>query len=293
MKNNKITLLSFGTKNLIKSASRLRKQAKDFKIYDNVKIFNEDDILSDDKKILQIKNLSKNSKGYGFWFWKPFLILKHIKELNEGDILHYMDLGCHLNPRGIKRFKQYIDIVNRASKGILAFQYYSSNSDPHLKINYPIRKESMYTKSDLLNFFSVLENKKITDTEQFWAGSFFIKKNTFTINFLKEWLDVFRLRIEVIYDTPSKIKNFNEFIENRYDQSVFSIMCKKNQIENISAYECDWAYQKNLRTWLHLKDKPIIAKRDLQYSLFLRFINRQKKTLRRLKCYLLAKWRDG
>ena len=158
MKNNKITLLSFGTKNLIKSASRLRKQAKNFKIYDNVKIFNEDDILSDDKKILQIKNLSKNSKGYGFWFWKPFLILKHIKELNEGDILHYMDLGCHLNPRGIKRFKQYIDIVNRASKGILAFQYYSSNSDPHLKINYPIRKESMYTKSDLLNFFSVLES---------------------------------------------------------------------------------------------------------------------------------------
>ena len=100
-------------------------------------------------------------------------------------------------------------------------------------------------------------------------------------------------KIKKIDDTPSKIKNFNVFIENRYDQSVFSIMCKKNQIENISAYECDWAYQKNLRTWLHLKDKPIIAKRDLQYSLFLRFINRQKKTLRRLKCYLLAKWRDG
>ena len=293
MKNNTITLISFGTKNLIKSANRLRVQAKNFKIYNNIKIFNEDDILSDDKKILHIKNLSKNSKGYGYWFWKPFLILKHIQQLNEGDILHYMDLGCHLNPGGIRRFNQYIDIVNKASKGILAFQYYSSNSNPNLKIHYPSRKESMYTKSDLLNFFSVLENEKITNTEQFWAGSFFIKKNTFTINFLKEWLDVFRLRMELIDDTPSKIENFNEFIENRYDQSVFSIMCKKNQIENISAYECDWAYQNNQRTWMHLKDKPIIAKRDLQFTLFIRFINRQKKTLRRLKYYLLTKWRDG
>ena len=282
MKNNKITLLSFGTKNLIKSTNRLRIQAKNFKIYDNIKILNEDDIISDDKKILQIKNLSKNSKGYGYWFWKPFLILKHIKQLDEGDILHYLDLGCHLNPGGIKRFNQYIDTVNKSSKGILAFQYYSLNNGPNLKINFPLRKESMYTKSDLLNFFSVLKNKKITNTEQFWAGSFFIKKNTFTINFLKEWLNVFRFRMELINDTPSKIKNFNEFIENRYDQSVFSIMCKKNQIENISAYECDWAYKNNLRTWVHLKDKPIVAKRDLQYNIFKRFINRQKKNLRRL-----------
>ena len=36
MKNNKITLLSFGTKNLIKSTNRLRQQAKNFKIYDEI-----------------------------------------------------------------------------------------------------------------------------------------------------------------------------------------------------------------------------------------------------------------
>ena len=100
--------------------------------------------------------------------------------------------------------------------------------------------------------------------------------------FLRDWLNVFKLRIDLIDDTPSKEQNFSDFIENRYDQSVFSIMCKKNQIENLSAYECDWAYLKDLRTWLHLKDKPIISKRDLKYSIFRRFVNRQKRTLRRL-----------
>ena len=48
---NKIILLSFGTKNLIRSANRLRQQAKNFKIYDEILISNEDDIISNDKKI--------------------------------------------------------------------------------------------------------------------------------------------------------------------------------------------------------------------------------------------------
>ena len=46
---NKIILLSFGTKNLIRSANRLRQQAKNFKIYDEILISNEDDIISSDK----------------------------------------------------------------------------------------------------------------------------------------------------------------------------------------------------------------------------------------------------
>jgi hypothetical protein len=69
-------------------------------------------------------------------------------------------------------------------------------------------------------------------------------------------------------------------------------MCKKKQIKKISAYECDWAYLDNQRTWTHLEDQPIVAKRDLKYNIFRRFVNRQKKSLRRLKLKFVN-WRVG
>ena len=74
-----------------------------------------------------------------------------------------------------------------------------------------------------------------------------------------------------------------DFVENRHDQSVFSILCKKNDIKSLSAYECDWAIYQNKRIWDHTKHSPILAKRDLQYNTFKRFIDRQKKNFRRIK----------
>ena len=41
--------------------------------------------------------------------------------------------------------------------------------------------------------------------------------------------------------------------------------------------------KKNQRTWEHNKANPFLAKRDLKYNVFRRFINRQKRTLSRLK----------
>ena len=99
--------------------------------------------------------------------------------------------------------------------------------------------------------------------------------------FLKRWLKIFEKNYELIDDSPSKIKNHIDFVENRHDQSVFSLLCKINKIFNISAYECDWVLKRNKRYWGHLSKSPIIAKRDLRYGIFRRFINRQKKNLNR------------
>ena len=44
----------------------------------------------------------------------------------------------------------------------------------------------------------------------------------------------------------------------------------------------------NLKTWDHILDHPILAKRDLQYNIFKRFINRQVKNFKRKKRKLLG-----
>ena len=123
MKNQKIILLSFYTKDLVRSSKRLRIQAENLKTYDEINILNEDAITSSQKEIIELKKTAKTNRGYGYWFWKPLLVLEILNKVEEGDIVHYLDVGCHLNVNGIERFREYIDIINNENKGILAFQY--------------------------------------------------------------------------------------------------------------------------------------------------------------------------
>ena len=76
-KNKKIILVAFGSNNLNKSIKRFLFQAEQSKFYDQIKILSNNDIDAKGKKIL-LK--FKNKRGYGYWFWKPYLILKIMKK---------------------------------------------------------------------------------------------------------------------------------------------------------------------------------------------------------------------
>ena len=100
----KIIFFSFATRDLSISINRLKQEAINSKFYDQIKILSNNDIDAKGKKIL-LK--FKNKRGYGYWFWKPYLILKIMKKMNAGDILHYADIGCHINSKAYKKFKEY------------------------------------------------------------------------------------------------------------------------------------------------------------------------------------------
>ena len=40
------------------------------------------------------------------------------------------------------------------------------------------------------------------------------------------WIDVFEKRFDLVDDTKSKKKNLTNFIKNKSDQSVYSLLCK-------------------------------------------------------------------
>ena len=282
-KSKKIILFAFGTLDLKKSINRLKSQAIDSKYYDEIKVMSPSNFDYTTKSKIQLLIKKGKKRGYGYWFWKPHLISKIMEEINEGDIIHYVDIGCHINKTKSNRFYEYLDMLEDSNKWLLAFQYKVNNEQFSDKIEFPKREECKYTKADLLNYFNFLDDEKITHSAQYWAGSFFIKKNIYSKEFIESWINIFEKRFDLVDDTPSKIKNLPGFIENRHDQSVFSLLCKKNSISSLSAYECDWAKKNDLRTWEHILENPILAKRDLEYSLLKRFTNRQIKTLKRIK----------
>ncbi len=165
-------------------------------------------------------------------------------------------------------------------KNILGFQYNEPNYTFNQNYKYQIYIERNFTKKILLNHLKIQNNENVLNSPQFWSGTIFFKNNEFSLNFLYRWEEL-SAKSELIDDSLLDEKKGSKFVEHRHDQSIFSLLCKINNIEGLSASECEWAETKNKRTWDHLKNFPVLAKRDKKYNILKRFFNRQKKNILR------------
>lgn len=230
------------------------------------------------------EKLSPNLRGYGYWCWKPQIIIQILDQLNDGDILQYTDAGCHLNHRGLERLNEYFQLTAQSETGILAFQAIPPEfHDETVKL--PNQTEMLWCKGDLCDFFNVRENAAIMVSPTIGAGIIFIKKCDTSVYIIKRWLSIYRENFSLLDDTPSESANFPGFIAHRHDQSIFSILCKLNKVQTISAYEYWYpsSFISILPDWGKLKFFPIHVKRDKgtrallwPYHLSLRILKRIK-----------------
>ncbi|GHV05104.1 hypothetical protein AGMMS50229_07620 [Campylobacterota bacterium] len=239
-------LCAFGDSRLGKSIGRFRTQAKKMNMH-NTYIYTEHEL--DSEFYAHFADKFK-LRGFGYWCWKPQVILQTLAQMNDGDILLYADIGCHLNPNGLKRLDEYFDMTNSSPSGLLAFQM-----DRYL--------EKIWTKGDLFDYFSLRDNENIYNTGQILSGVIFVKKCASALTLIKSWQQVYYDNWILVTDAPSHTPNFEGFIENRHDQSVFSILAKLNQAPVLSEREI-WASNFN-----DLHDKPILAKRDRLFEVTL------------------------
>ncbi len=238
-------------------------------IYDRISILTEIDLDDNFKK--QFKPyLTIGSRGYGYWCWKPQIILQTLEDMDDGDILQYTDAGCHLNRQGKHRLEEYFEMAANSSSGILAFQ----TKKPDLPLVYDGRnlldlRDYKWTKGDLLDYFDVRHRKDIINTPTIGAGIIFIKKCHASLTIIKRWLKTIEDNFAYIDDTPSVAPNIDGFIEHRHDQSIFSLLCKIHSIETLSAYEYWYPSKKKhyKPDWEQLREFPIHAVRDMDYGL--------------------------
>jgi len=237
-----IIFSSFASTPFKKTFSRLLIQVQEYKVFDEIILCSEKNL---DKAFRQKfkKLLRPYSKGYGYWSWKPQVIYQELCQMNEGDILLYMDAGSHLNLSGKDRFMDYLDCVGKSETGILAFRS-------------PVHIERKLTKIDVFRYFQVEDDKYYTNTTQIEATHIFIRKCRTSVDFINEWLHVLYDNSGLFTDSISQCPEFPEFEEHRHDQSVFSILAKKYCIKTLST---DETYSEN---WNTMHNYPLLAKRD-------------------------------
>lgn len=165
------------------------------------------------------KHILDQKRGCGYWLWKPYFLKRVFDFCNEGDVVMYRDSA-------IMQIKDLSDIINvlLERNNILNFTVNDGNGE-----------EREITKRDC---FILLD----CDNEKFWTGelkgqvnaaySFFVVNN-FTYNFVSTWLEYCKDE-RILTDKPSTLgENYSMFIDHRHDQSIFSLLCKKNNIKPI------------------------------------------------------------
>lgn len=215
-----IVFVTYGDKNFKKSRERIVNEAKQLDLFTDC-IMETEDVFNEMEFKEQLTNerfkqVATSSKGGGYWIWKPYILYKHLSNLNEGDILVYSDAGCTITNdiNTINSFNEIFDKIN--------------TTNTNMVLNKLVHLEKHWTKGDVLDYYNVYDNNDIINSAQLEGGRVFLIKNDKTMEIISKWWDVAKNHPELFDDSKSVIPNKGGFIEHRHDQSNISILCKLN-----------------------------------------------------------------
>lgn len=167
----------------------------------------------DEEFMIRNDQILSQNRGYGYWLWKPYFILKTLKQIDEGDYLIYSDSGAAY----IDKVTYLINVMERDGIDVMPFCISQT--------------EIKWTKRDILVLMNA-DQKDILNSAQICGTYMVIKKTKQSLEIIAEWLEKAE-DARMITDAPNVMgkKNYEEFVDNRHDQSIWSVLCKKKGIQ--------------------------------------------------------------
>jgi len=207
-----IHFCTFGSNGFEKTLERIEKQAVESKYFTHFHIYNHLNLasLEEHKAFVQ-----KKRRGYGYWIWKPLVILDVMSKTSIGDIIFYCDAGCQVltDNKRPQLFQKYVDDVL---------------AHPSHRLGWSInQKEESWTKQDLFEYLD-MDHDEYKKSRQVCGGLQMIVYTAENRQFMEEWLRIMTVDdYHYVDDTPSLSPNCEGFVEHRHDQSVQSLLKKK------------------------------------------------------------------
>lgn len=170
------------------------------------------------------------SRGAGYWLWKPHLIRESLRTLGEDDILIYSDAG-----RGLKYQNNYFDtypgtlasIVQKLPKGYLAG--YTSDW----------MTQARFTKADCFALMNA-DTPEMHNAPQVATTWSLWRPTPEALDFVDEWLRYCcDPRVLTDLDNQTDAKAQWDFQDHRHDQSIASILAHRNRAHYIALHQRD------------------------------------------------------
>lgn len=158
---------------------------------------------------LPASSIDHTARGYGWWGWKPLVILKVLQHVNDGDMVVYCDAAIGIesplqqvvkNARDVQLFGLSGEYPNRAWTRKRVFELMDCNATEYW------------------------------DAQQVNAAIQVYRKTEAAMRFVREYAE-WCSRLEVIADGPPNEINFPEFRDHRHDQSVLSLLSVKHGLD--------------------------------------------------------------
>lgn len=202
--------ITYGNNKYAAAKRRINQQARNMTFFKSITTYGPENM--DTKFVHDHLNILQHERGGGYWLWKVYFILKKLSEIDTHDYLVYCDAGCSVNKYGKPRLNEYLNMVNASEYGLLSFQME--------------HREEHYTTSQIFNACGVEKGSPIRTTGQNIGTVLIMKKCDHVINLFTKCLQIIDSDHNLITDYYNNIDQIPEFIDNRHDQSILSVLVK-------------------------------------------------------------------
>lgn len=193
-------------------------QQECIQLFQKTGVFTE--IYACDENVLDInfynahEKILTQSKGAGYWLWKPYIFKKALEQCDDNSILMYVD--SKIFPHA--SFYDLFDLVNLEPTGILTFGVNECQED-----------ERVVTKRDALILMDA-DKEEYYPKAQRNAAIILVRKCELALKFVNDWFN-YCCDERILTDISSTLApEHPQFKVHRHDQSVLSVMCKRYTI---------------------------------------------------------------
>lgn len=227
----KIYFITYGNEKFKYSLKRITKEAKLLGFFTKVIAYSEKDL----PLCILSSPLFISNRGGGYWLWKPYIIHKTLKQINEGDIIVYSDGGNSLLYS--TKWDEYLSYLKEYDS--IVFQYKENYDYGWSKYNsqyHDSPKLKYWTKKSTVDHFSNLfsDGNDWLEKNKVMSGLIFVKKSKKSESLIDEWLNNMLYFPKIVCDLFENEKNIQVegFSENRHDQSILSILVRSLKYPN-------------------------------------------------------------
>jgi hypothetical protein len=228
-----LSLLTFSNQKFNYSKNMLIRSAKKFGI-ESIYAYSDKDFQKTEFYKQHIK-IASQPRGAGYWIWKPYYILEHLRNAKEGEILVYCDSGLKI----VSPLDDLLTVFEESSSttGIMLFHNYQSMSYMHPEMEKTLfnqtiesRKNRYWGKRDAFVLMG-MDEERYWDSPQLEGCFGVFKKTDFSIKFLEEWL-FWCCNEHVLTDSVNSQgkENLPNFVMHIHDQLILSLLAEKYRL---------------------------------------------------------------